>query len=279
MSGSQPAAPLCRLRLALAGLAIAARLASAQAAETGPSFSCAHVTSQVNKLICASSSLSALDRELAVVFNNMRGQPLDQRKLRADEDAWLASLQRDCHDAACIQHKYEQRLAELRDQSLRVASPATYEETRPFPAPAAVLAEARALVSQACSYRPEIAGPIIPGFAPAARFHPVILAGGVTVVREKDGVRFAFLTFTPPGTSHCEIRDAVALPASTLGDRFLQCSVEDPRLYGFGVRNAKTHGLDAFWSVDSETHKIERVAMGVLGIEKAVRCQQPETGE
>jgi uncharacterized protein len=264
----------------LAGLLfVAVAISFAQTQETGPSFSCAQVTSQVNKLICASPALSALDRELANVFNNMRGQPLDQKKLRAEEDVWLAALRRDCQDAMCIQTRYKERLAELRDQSLRVASPAVYAETRPFFAPAALLAQAQALVGTPCSYQKNVVGPVIPGFAPAARFLPVILAGGVTVVREKEGTRFAFLTFSPPGSSTCEIRDVTTLPASAASDRFLQCSSPDPALNGFGVRNATTHSLDGFWSVDPDTHKIERVAMGVLGIEKAVKCRQPETGE
>jgi hypothetical protein len=229
----------------------------------------------VNKLICASPQLSALDRQLATVFNNMRGQPLDQKKLRRDEDAWLASLQRECTDEPCIQHKYEQRIADLKDQSLQVASPAAYAETRPFPVPAPLLAEAQALVGKACTPQPNIVGAAVPGFHAVPHFLPVILAGGVTVVREKDGTRFAFLI----GPATCEIRDVVALPASAVGARFLQCFVTDPLLTGFGVRNAQTHGLDAFWSVDPETHKIDRVAMGVLGIEKSVKCQQPETAE
>jgi hypothetical protein len=209
----------------------------------------------------------------------MRGQPLDQKKLRSDEDAWLTSVQRDCKDAACVQRKYEERLAELRDQSLRVASPAAYEETRPFPAPAALMAEARALVGAACSYRQNVVGPVIPGFDPAPRFLPVILAGGVAIVREKEGARFAFLTFSPPGGKDCEIRDAASLPASASAGTFLECSSADPPLTGFGVRNVKTHGLDAFWSINAETRRIERVPMGVLGIDKAVRCRQPESGE
>ena len=257
----------------------AAALVFAQTQETGPSFPCAHVTSQVNKLICASPTLSALDRELANVFDNMRGQPLDQKKLRSDENAWLAAVQRDCQDTACIQTRYKERLAELRDQSLRVASPAAYEETRPFFAPAALLAQAQALVGRPCSYQKNVVGPVIPGFVPAARFLPVILAGGVTVVREKDGIRFAFLTFSPAGSSSCEIRDVTTLPASAIGDRFLQCSAPDPVLRGFGVRNGTTHSLDGFWSVDPDTHKIERVATRVLGIEKTVKCRQPESGE
>ena len=167
----------------------------------------------------------------------------------------------------------------LKDQSLRVASPAAYDETRPFPAPAALLAEAQAAVGKACSYQPNVTGPVIPGFTPAARFLPVILQNGVTVVREKDGVRFAFLAVTPSDGGACKILDVVTLPESAVGDRFLQCSVIDPPMNGFGVRNAKTHGLDGFWTVDSETHKLERVAMGALGIEKSVKCRQPESGE
>ena len=261
----------------LVWLAVAVATFGAQAQESGPSFSCGHVSSQVNKLICASSKLSALDRELAMVFNNMRGQPIDQKKLRSDEDAWLASLQRDCSDEACIQKKYEQRLAALRDQSLQVASPAQYAETRPFPAPAALWEQAHALVGKPCSYQPNIVGPVIAGFEAAPHFLPVILAAGVTVVRQKEGVLFAFLI--SPGASKCEVEDVVTLPASTSSGRFLQCSVPDPPLTGFGIRNAKTHGLDAFWSVNPDTHKMDRVAMGVLSIEKAIKCQQPETGE
>jgi hypothetical protein len=230
-------------------------------------------------MICDSSELSALDRELANVFNNMRGQPIDQKKLRADEDAWLKNLLHDCTDQACVKSRYVARLSELRDQSLRAASPAAYEETRPFPAPPALMAEAQALVGKACSYRPNVAGPVIPGFQIAPGFLPVISTIGVTVVREKDGTRFAFLVVSTPGASDCKINDVVALPASATGSTFLQCSVEDPALNGFGVRNVKTHQLYGFWSLDADTRKFERVAMGVLGIEKAVRCQQPETAE
>jgi uncharacterized protein YecT (DUF1311 family) len=248
---------------------------SAQPTQTGPSFSCAHVTSEVNKLICASPTLSALDRELANVFTNMQGQPIDQKKLQQEEKLWLSNLLRDCQDPACIQARYQARIAELKEQSLKAASPVAYEETRPFPAPPALWAQAQALVGKSCEYQKDVVGPIIPGFRKVPRFLPVTLASGVTVVRESGTTRFAFLVESSP----CQVRDVVTLPASAVGDRFLQCSVSDPALTGFGIRNPQTHGLDAFWSVDPATHKIERVPMGVLGIEKSVKCQQPETAE
>jgi uncharacterized protein YecT (DUF1311 family) len=252
-------------------------LASAQT-QTGPSFSCAHVTSQVNKIICASPALSALDRDLANVFTNMQGQPIDHKKLQSDEQAWLASLLHDCKDESCIETRYKARLAELRNQSLHTASPATYDETRPFPASPELLKQAQSLIGKSCSYQPNVAGAVIPGFTKAQRFLDVIFAAGVATVREKQGTRFAFLIASSPDNA-CHILDVVTLPATAVGDRFLQCSNFDPALNGFGVRNAKTHALDGFWAINPETHKIDRVPVGVLGIEKSIRCQQPENGE
>ena len=261
-----------------AALMVSFAVTPAAAQETGPSFSCAHVTSQVNELICGSPKLSALDRQLAVVFTNMEGQPIDHKKLREDESRWLAALQRDCSDAKCVQTRYEERIAELKDMSLRVASPAAYQETLPFPAPGALWNAARAMVGTSCAHEANTVGPMIPGFTRSARFLAVILADDVTVVGERMGVRFAFLTRTLDGGG-CEIEDVVTLPTSATGDRFLQCSNIDPPISGFGVRDGATHKLVAFWEVESERHKLSRVPMGVLAIEGSVRCQQPETGE
>ncbi|MGA8025505.1 MAG: hypothetical protein WB992_00040 [Bryobacteraceae bacterium] len=248
------------------------------APESGPSFSCAHVTSKVNKLICGSPKVSALDRQLAMLFNNMQGQPLDRKGLRQDEDRWLGALQRECSDDACVQTRYEERIAELKDESLRVASPAAYDETLPFPAPEPLWKAARAMVGRSCTYAANVAGPVIPEFTRSVRFLPVILSGGVTVVAEKDGARFAFLTKTADDGA-CEIEDVVALPASAIGGRFLQCSNIDPQISGFGVRNGATQKLDAFWEVSAKQHILIRVPLGVLAIENSVRCRQPETGE
>lgn len=66
--------------------------------------------------------------------------------------------------------------------------------------------------------------------------------------------------------------------AQTTGDTFLQCAVMEPPLAGFGVRDPKTHGLYAFWSIEADT-QIHRVPMGVLGIQGNVKCHQPESGE
>jgi uncharacterized protein len=121
----------------------------------------------------------------------MRGQQLDQKKLQFEEDACLVSLRRDCSDEDCIHRKYEKRIAALRDQSLRVASPSVYEETRPFPVASILMARAQALVGQNCSYQQNMVGAIIADFESAPGFLPVISSDGMITVREKGGARFA----------------------------------------------------------------------------------------
>ena len=168
------------------------------------------------------------------------------------------------------------RIKELADESLRAASPAAYEETRPFPAPENVAAEGGAAIGTACASSAQGLGPIVAGFTVPPRFIPVVSKAGLIAVREKGGVRFAFLLSMDDG--NCQIRDAVVLPAQTTGDTFLQCAVVDPPLAGFGVRDPKTHGLYAFWSIEADT-QIHRVPMGVLGVQGNVKCHQPESGE
>jgi hypothetical protein len=53
------------------------------------------------------------------------------------------------------------------------------------------MAQAQALRGKACSYQPDIVGPIIPEFATAPHFLPIVLAAGVITVKEKAGVKFA----------------------------------------------------------------------------------------
>jgi len=251
------------------------------ATETTPSFDCSHVTSTVNKLICTTPDLAALDRELANVFQNTSGQAaFDAKALRREEDAWLAGMHKSCNDVDCIRTAYQKRLAELRDLSLRAASPAAYEETRPFPAPPALLAEAQALIGKSCGFEFMKPDPALPGFVPAKGMVPVIGQDLLVVPRDKGGSRFAFLFATPSDDQSCTVRDVVVLPPPAPGDHFLNCALDawDPG-HGFGYRRAKTKPVVGYWVVKPEAMKFERVALAVLGSEDAVRCTEPEWGE
>jgi uncharacterized protein YecT (DUF1311 family) len=272
-----PASLFVLTALILAALTVTARAQDA----TGPSFDCSHVTSTVNKLICTTPELSALDRELANVFQNTAGQAaFDAKALRREEDAWLAAMHKSCNDVACIRTAYQNRLAALRDRSLRAASPAAYAETRPFPAPPALLAEAQALIGKSCGFEFMKPDPALPGFMPSKGMVPVIGQDLLVVPRNKGGSRFAFLFATPSDDQSCTVRDVVVLPAPEPGDRFLNCALDawDPG-HGFGYRRAKTKAVAGYWVVKPERMKFERVALAVLGSEDAVRCTEPEWGE
>ncbi len=252
-------------------------------APAGPSFSCAHITSLVNKTICATPELSALDRKLAADFDSARFQGgIDRKSLEAEEATWLHEVRNSCTDAACLKNAYEDRDAKILDESRRAASPAAYDETRPFPAPADVLAAAKALVGKACAGHNEDlpAGSV---FAAKPAYQPVIAQGAVILPRMKDGAWFAFLLDTRNGA--CRVADVVALPGPKQADAFLQCTVPPDdgtanyKSSGFGMRRAGHKDLAGYWEVDPKTATMTRQPLGVLGWDGRIRCNYPETGE
>ena len=123
-----------RIRKALGGVAAlvaGAFVSSAHAAE-GPSFDCARVTSQVNRMICASPDLSARDRELAEHYLALMAQPgVDGAALAREERAWLRDIRDLCRDAACVLDAYVLRDAVLQARSRRMASAAAHAGSSP----------------------------------------------------------------------------------------------------------------------------------------------------
>ncbi len=263
-------------------LFIVAVLASSPAAAAGPSFDCGRVTSQVNKLICSSPELSALDAKLANDYSNMKGQPdVDARALARDEDSWLRKVRNACSDAACLKNAYEARDAQILNQSRRAASPAAYAETRPFPVDATIAASAMALIGKPCGGPGEDI-PAGSGFASRTAFQPVIGPDTVVVPRAKKGAWFAFLLVTKDG---CRVTDAVALPGPKAADAFLSCNVPadagsaTPQSMGFGMRKTGHKFPVAYWEVDAKSGKLIRQPLGVLGWSDKIVCNYPESGE
>jgi uncharacterized protein YecT (DUF1311 family) len=257
--------------LLAAAAMLVATFALHAASAAAPSFDCAKVTSAVNKLVCASPELSALDAKLARDFDNTKFQGgIDARALRAEEDAWLKNVRNACTDAACLKSAYEARDAALLDESERDASPAAYQETRPFPVDPARWLDARSLVGKSCANM--LAG--LPGYATPKGFLNVLLNGDVVVPLEKGGARFAFLIAGQASPS-CKIADVVALPDAAHADAFLACSIADMDSTGFGMRLAGHKEVVGYWTVADG--KLMRQPVGVLG--GNMRCQEPESGE
>ena len=100
----------CRRRHRLAALALALAVPTLQAA----SFPCAKATTTVEKAICASSELSALDEDLARYYAAGReGLRHAEGCLVSDQRAWIRSVRDGCKDAACLRDAYLGRLAAL----------------------------------------------------------------------------------------------------------------------------------------------------------------------
>ena len=128
-------------RLRCAALLCFALAMQAHAAD-GPSFNCAHVTSQVNRTICASPELSALDRQLAEHYRMLLDQSgAEAPALQREQAQWLREVRNPCPDAACIEQAYAVWDAVLVARSRRlagtVAPPGAPAAAPPVAAPAA----------------------------------------------------------------------------------------------------------------------------------------------
>ena len=265
--------------IVLAAVAFAAMAAGA-VADGGPSFNCKKVHSNVLKTVCASPALSALDVELNEIYRNTLGQPsIDHDAMAKDETGWMQSVLNRCADASCIEKAYRARITALKDKSARAASPAASDETKPFPAPAPLLAEARSAIGKHCEgYWGNKPG-FLPGFSAPKGFLPVTSPSGMVFVREKQGTRFAFLAKIGEGL--CVFEDVAVMPPATQANAFLQCSYGDPpnMSSGIGMRKAGVKALVGYWEIDDAHGKLIRQPLGVLGVEASVRCQEPETGD
>lgn len=266
--------PIAALALVLALVLTLAIGASARAGETGPSFDCARVTSWVARTICASPRLSALDRRLAADYDAIAHQGgIDAKALRAEEGRWLRDVRGQCQDEACLAAAYEARDAALLDTSRRTASPAAYDDTRPFPVPAAVEAAARARIGGPCGPAP--AAPL-PDMAKIPGFLTVIVRGAYAMPLSFQGARFVWL-LTAPEAGECRVAAATALPPAAKGQSFLRCVLEASDALGFGIRDASGDTV-AVWSIDAAAGTLTREPIHVLG-EGSARCQRPESGE
>ncbi len=260
---------------------------TARAQTSAPSFSCANVTSAVNKLICASPDLAALDRALAAQFLDIMNQGgIDQKALRAEEDRWVATTLKTCSTHDCVAAAYRDRMAALLEAGKRAASPAAYGETRPFPAPDDVWADAAAHIGKSCAPYVYRKSPFA-DYTPAKGFLPIIQFPNATVAPlEKNGARFAFVFAWPTGDAgKCVVADVVALPTAAVANQFLWCSVDDSSAdltSGFGMR-APGGRLAAFWTVGiiapDKTPHAHRAPIDTLGWSGRIRCNEPESGE
>jgi hypothetical protein len=74
----------------------------------------------------------------------------------------------------------------------------------------------------------------------------------------------------------------VVLPDAQTANALLQCDApipSDVERTGIGMRMVGDRKLVAYWAIDTQLHVLERMPIGVLGVEKTMHCREPETGE
>ncbi|MFT3914124.1 MAG: lysozyme inhibitor LprI family protein [Anaeromyxobacteraceae bacterium] len=108
----------------LEAMLVASLLASAP--DAGPSFDCARASTKVERLVCRTPALAALDLELADTYRTaLRASPSARRSLQRSQGVWLEERDRVCgeDDVRCLGNLYDRRIAELSEPPARQALP------------------------------------------------------------------------------------------------------------------------------------------------------------
>lgn len=86
-------------------------------AAVAPGFDCAQAAGEIEKIVCADSELSALDRQLADNYAQASAKTDDKATLQATQRGWIKGRD-DCWKAtdapACVREAYVARIVELR---------------------------------------------------------------------------------------------------------------------------------------------------------------------
>ncbi|MDH5669755.1 MAG: hypothetical protein OEY86_17280 [Nitrospira sp.] len=85
------------------------------------SFDCTKATSPVEKLICADTELSNLDKNLAITYRAARRAGLSDSQ-RVEQQTWIRQ-RNSCDSMECVKQLYEARIAELANLAETIPSP------------------------------------------------------------------------------------------------------------------------------------------------------------
>ena len=85
---------------------------------TRPSFDCDKSQLRVEKMICASQKLSAMDHQLHALYREVRLSAV-AGNIKADQIQWLKQYRNVCDDAVCLLAVYQDRLEQLQRQTIK----------------------------------------------------------------------------------------------------------------------------------------------------------------
>lgn len=108
-----------------------------------PSFDCSKASSNVERLICASTELSDLDSELSSAYKSALAVTNNASDLKSEQNRWRKDVRDSCSDQECVLSAMRSRIATLKHQSSAPTSQPNAVTTEPVPsssAPASTLA-------------------------------------------------------------------------------------------------------------------------------------------
>ena len=74
---------------------------------------CARATSNVDKLICASTDLGLAQEQMAFSYRSAMRRGVDLQQLQRTQIEWHEQVRNACNDAACLLKAFDERGAEL----------------------------------------------------------------------------------------------------------------------------------------------------------------------
>jgi len=119
-------APARPLPAGATGLAVIGEEAQGQPLFAGPSFDCGLASTMIEKTICKTPGLAALDLQLADAYRAiLAAAPENRASLQASQAAWLLHRNGACKDGndRCLEVLYRERVAELSEPPTRLALP------------------------------------------------------------------------------------------------------------------------------------------------------------
>lgn len=78
------------------------------------SFDCSKAETPIDKAICTTPKLSALDDDLGAAYKLAMGSAVDKDKIKADGRNWIAQVRDKCSDVQCLATAYMDRIDEIR---------------------------------------------------------------------------------------------------------------------------------------------------------------------
>jgi uncharacterized protein len=74
---------------------------------------CSRAKSNVDKLICASSSLGLAENQMAFSYREAMRRGVDPYELRRTQEQWRQEVRDACNDVPCLLKAFDERSAEL----------------------------------------------------------------------------------------------------------------------------------------------------------------------